>query len=271
MSRCSRRSTEAGFTLLEMLVVIALLGLLLGAAALTISNVTKADLRSSAVRTANLIRFAFNRARMRGTYMRVTFDFKKRVMWLEESEDRVTLRKGREQHATDDASERAPKAAAAPAPSAIPMGLLPGSEDDEGEDGEDSLGIDTAALKQAYEADLSPVERAKTLFKRVPVLGKKLIKLRKAIAFVSVMTPRMDEPAEEGKAYIYFFPEGRAEPAIVHLMNRAEDIYSVVLHPLTGRAKLYPCDYEIPTQFGISDDEKKRGMAGGRCGEEGAL
>ena len=251
--------------------VIALLGLLLGSAALTISNVTRADLRSSAVRTANLIRFAFNRARMRGTYMRLTFDFKSRVMWLEESEDRVTLRKGREQHVTNDASEAAKKAEA-PKPSAMPLGLLPGSEGDEegGEEDEGSFGIDTAALKQAYEADLAPVERAKTLFTRVKVLGKPLIKLRKNIGFLSVMTPRMDEPAEEGKAYIYFFPEGRAEPAIVHLINRAEDIFSVVLHPLTGRAKIYPCDYEIPSEFGASDDEKKRGGSGGRCGEEGA-
>ena len=64
------------------------------------------------------------------------------------------------------------------------------------------------------------------------------------------------KPAVSGMAYVYFFPQGHSEPAIVHLMDKDEEYYSVVLHPLTGRAKVYACRYKVPEAFGVSDDKR---------------
>jgi general secretion pathway protein H len=72
------------------------------------------------------------------------------------------------------------------------------------------------------------------------------------------MTARLSEPVEKGTAYIYFFPQGHAEPAIVHFVDRSEDYYSIVLHPLTGQARIYPCEYKIPKDFDVSDDKRVR-------------
>ena len=51
----------------------------------------------------------------------------------------------------------------------------------------------------------------------------------------SVYTPRVTEPLTSGRAYIYFFPLGQTEPAIVTLSDpEGEAFYSLVVHPLTG-------------------------------------
>jgi len=51
---------------------------------------------------------------------------------------------------------------------------------------------------------------------------------------------------DEGKAYIYFFPGGLAEHAIVQLSDGDDRVYSVETHPISGRAVIYnfPVDPE---------------------------
>ena len=57
---------------------------------------------------------------------------------------------------------------------------------------------------------------------------------------MDVFTPRVAEPVTKGRAYIYFFPLGQTEPAIVHLSDAAQEtVYSLVVHPITGRVRIY--------------------------------
>ena len=49
---------------------------------------------------------------------------------------------------------------------------------------------------------------------------------------------------ERGKGYIYFWPGGQSEHAVVQLVDNADHVYSVEVHPLTGRARIYPYAYE---------------------------
>ena len=51
-------------------------------------------------------------------------------------------------------------------------------------------------------------------------------------------TPRQREPYTKGRAYLYFFPDGHTERAIVRL-NDGDDFYSLVVHPLTGRVEVH--------------------------------
>jgi hypothetical protein len=46
-------------------------------------------------------------------------------------------------------------------------------------------------------------------------------------------------PREEGKAYIYFFPNGVTEHSIVQVSDGSDRVYSVEVHPLSGRAFIH--------------------------------
>ena len=57
--------------------------------------------------------------------------------------------------------------------------------------------------------------------------------------FHVVFTPHSPEPVKEGKAYLYFFPGGVTEHSILQLSDGDERIYSIEVHPLTGRAVIH--------------------------------
>ncbi len=274
-------SDESGLTIMELAVVVGLVGLMAVGASLGVSAITKADLRSGASKTAASLRYAFDRATMTGSYMRLAFDLKTGRIWAEHSEDMITLRSGRDQHVMSDedkaakAEEAKEEAEEGGAPASKPnksnaaMALLGlgGSEEedeDDDEDSEASSGIDIYSLTKTWHDDMKPVERPKASFKRLQSIVAKRFKMARGIKIASVITPRMKKAATEGMAYVYFFPQGHAEPAIIHLVDKDEFYYSVVLHPLTGRAKIYSCRYKVPEEFGVSDD-KREGGSGDPC------
>ncbi|MCB9557517.1 MAG: hypothetical protein H6707_15525 [Deltaproteobacteria bacterium] len=250
------------------MIVVAIIATLMSTALLSFRSVTNAELRSAATKTSALFRAAFNRATMTGEMIRVAIDLDKNVLWIERSEDRVSLRRGRTQHDTTDENEAGPKEEDADAP---PGGGLLGlggpsktSTDEAGgeEEGAGTLGIDTDALKQAYERDLAPPKRRKALF--APISRHKRpsrrLHLANKVGTLGVAVPRLDKPVSSGLIHIYFFPQGHAEPAVVQFCERGSDgrcrldesgaFYSVLLHPLTGRAKVKPCIAPIPEEFG---------------------
>jgi general secretion pathway protein H len=57
--------------------------------------------------------------------------------------------------------------------------------------------------------------------------------------FVSVYTPHSPHPQEEGKAYIYFFPGGVTEHSIIQVSDGGERVYSIEVHPISGRAVIH--------------------------------
>lgn len=251
-----------GFTLIEMVMVVAIMGLLIGAASLTLRNISRSDLRSAARRTAAAMRFAFDRAAMTGTYLRLAMNIDTGEIWIEASEERVVLPTGQNSSDTDTGKEKAEvtKSNSTKTSRKSSLSLLGGGKIAEGEGAEgegEAIGIDAQSLKEEWEADLAPVSRPTPQFQPVKALVAKKIKLSKGISVDAVVTPRMVEPIEKGMAYIYFFPQGHSEPAIVHFLGHGNEYYSVVLHPLTGKAEVYPCQYLIPEDFGVSDDKRK--------------
>jgi prepilin-type N-terminal cleavage/methylation domain-containing protein len=264
------RSRAGGFTIIEMMVVIAIAGLLLAAATLSFYNIIRSDLRSAASRTAAAMRFAFDKATMTGMSIRLAFDLDKGQVWLEGSEDRVTL--GRDGEVLSDRERRPDQAGEGegegeggegerpkkkPSP-ALEMFGLGGGGDSSEEEGFFQPAIDTAQMMREVDRDMAPIQRAPARF--VPLKGMltKKLKLAKGIRVDAVVTPRLTEPVESGTAHVYFFPQGHSEPAIVHFANKDDEYYSVVLHPLTGQARVYPCLYKIPSDFGVDDDKRRR-------------
>ena len=87
-----------------------------------------------------------------------------------------------------------------------------------------------------------------------------------------IYTPRQREPYTAGKAFIYFFPDGHSERAVLHVSSgkprtpdeeaaglsakiEGADVYTLVLHPLTGRVELKTGDLPPPREFDSADDD----------------
>lgn len=307
------RRAEGGFTIMELMVVLAIIALMMGAVVTSLNALTRADLRSAAFRTAGAIRYTFDRATMTGMYMRLAIDIDKGQVWIEQSDDLVSLRPGRSQfadeHLDESKEERQARLAQqqglpggeegedleariarkkkerdeAKAPSGLPFfGLGESLTDDENADGSEDEGytddgsgfepgIDAEVLIYEWEKDMQPVQRKRPSFTPLKNIVAKTIKLPKGVRVAGVTTPRLTDPIQAGHAYIYFFPQGHSEAAVIHFTDAEEDKYfSVVLHPLTGRARVYGCYYEVPEDFGASDDKRKH-TGKDACAKEGAL
>jgi len=77
-----------------------------------------------------------------------------------------------------------------------------------------------------------------------------------------VFTPRVTDPITSGRAFIYFFPLGQTEPAIITLTDKKEqNVYSLVVHPITGRVRIYSEEVQPPVRGGETDDEGARVVA----------
>ncbi|MBK6847636.1 MAG: prepilin-type N-terminal cleavage/methylation domain-containing protein [Proteobacteria bacterium] len=273
------RSPVAGFTLIELMVVLALMALMMGAATVSLRSVLQSELRSAAARTAAALAAAFDRAAISGRTVRVALDLDRGALWLETANRAVALVAPREGHAgpaeaagagatpateeqsaeegEEEAAEGEPEAGATAAP--LPFGLGGGTEDE-------AAGIDPQALLAAHERDLAPVRRPPPAFRAVKGAAGKPQRLGRGVEVEAVLTPRLEEAQAKGVAYVYCFAQGQAEPAVVVLRSGEESYYSVTLHPLSGRARVHACRVALPRDFG---DEEAAALLDGRDPCEG--
>jgi prepilin-type N-terminal cleavage/methylation domain-containing protein len=91
MRRAGRQA--AGITLLELMVVMAILGLLIWALAAGFAP-TQSRLRSDAGKVAGMLRFAFDRAMATGSHHRVIINVDEETFRVERCEGKIVMRRG---------------------------------------------------------------------------------------------------------------------------------------------------------------------------------
>jgi general secretion pathway protein H len=72
------------------------------------------------------------------------------------------------------------------------------------------------------------------------------------VVFSRLFTSHASEPREEGQGYVYFWGGGVTERAVVQLRGASGEVYSVLLHPLTGRPEIFDHEVEPP----VVDDSR---------------
>lgn len=110
--------------------------------------------------------------------------------------------------------------------------LLPGEGDDEdgkpaGKDGEEQT-------QSGFSASNSRLLAKYTLDQGIKIQG--------------VMTSHQVQPTEKGQAYVYFFPNGTTESAVVHLEGDQDDVMTVEVLALQGSAKIHKEKHELEIQ-----------------------
>src|SRR2546423_8463561 len=78
------------------MVVIAIMGLMMGASVYGFRSIAKSELRSSSSKLAGAIRYCFDRAVTTGAYFRLVIDLDGNKYWAERSDDRTYLTAGKE-------------------------------------------------------------------------------------------------------------------------------------------------------------------------------
>jgi general secretion pathway protein H len=209
-------------------------------------SLRKADLREASAQLSGAMRYLFDRASTTGKIHRIVIDMETGMYWAEVSDDRFYIPR---EETAEQLHEREQKEAAEDEEEAKKRD----QSAKEAERGKGSGAGSSFDLSKLEVADFRPKRARFASFKD---LALKPVRLKKA-KVRSVYTPRVTDPLTSGRAYVYFFPLGQTEPAIITLTDPDSDetIYSLVVHPITGRVRIYNQEVLPPRGRERTDDE----------------
>ncbi|MDD9945452.1 MAG: prepilin-type N-terminal cleavage/methylation domain-containing protein [Myxococcales bacterium] len=221
-----------GMTLIELVIVVAILALGATGLGFSLGALARTNLKSGATKVAAAVRYAYNRAVARGTTVRIVFDLPGNHFAVQEAHGRITLARNEEFRRVH--------------------GVDKGDLDTGG--AVDPWAAARARLEQPLEPSLgeSPfgaIEGARG----EPVKRFTKVELGRHVNIVRLLVPHEPAPKETGQGAVHFFPTGYTEHAVIHLSDGDEGIYSVEIHPLTGRTKIHRDAFE-PDEF-LDDPE----------------
>lgn len=214
LQRTWARARRRAVTLFEVLIVIALIGMLTGSLVLGSGMLVSSRRRAAATFIMTASRLAQGRAAQQGKPHRLVFDLESSSISVEQATSKAVVRE-------------------------------PEREEDKAE------ALEKAAQKEADRV-LDGGQAARTGFEPVKELGftteeGKQSRHFDGVLIRSVHVAHEDAPRTSGKAYLYFYPTGEAEDAVVQLWTGGEDEgVTVRFSGLTGRSELVPGRAELP-------------------------
>lgn len=226
------RAGQRGLTLIEVVIAIALIALLTGSLLFGKNMLVGSRVKSAATLIVSSVRFGLARANATGRPARLVIDFDKKQLTIEEAASSLMLREK-----SDDQTGGADPATAAETKARMEAERI----------------IEGPRAARARFSKLSGVHGAIEELSKGRPLGE-------GVEVVSVRTEHDEEVLHEGRAYIYFWPGGTTERAIVQLKKAGDKAaaLTVVLSPLTGRAKIEKGAVDFPEPHGFDQEYSER-------------
>lgn len=226
-----RRRRHSGMTILEMMVVLAILGLLLVLAHSGFRILTKADLVEDATGLSAIMRRASELAIEHGELHRVVLDLDKQTYVVEICQGATAIQRNEVIKRADDEETK----------QAI----------ERGKERLQNMGSDAFASGDAEEAtkraialaghhvqDRSCVPATDTFTGDAEGKGwARQLLVKKGIKFKRVFVQHRDGAIDKGDVAIYFFPNGSSEKAVIEMTDGSET-FTTLVYGLTGRVEL---------------------------------
>ncbi|MEZ4450206.1 MAG: prepilin-type N-terminal cleavage/methylation domain-containing protein [Nannocystaceae bacterium] len=257
MTRRGRgRRRDRGFSLIEMLVVLAVMGMLIGSMFMGFGAASQAEIVRTTNQLANTVRFAFNKSRVSGEFYRLNINLDQGTVSLQRGSDRMYLpatdRDGRvvvfDERKSKERAERDKRAEEAYNRS-LQAAVFSG-----GAAGASQAGDSVTGKDANQDVNINPYGSvARKVPRRKPPLFSAFddenslkgfsepIKLPEAVKVVSVRTAEDPKPITKGEASIYFFPQGRTQLAHIQLEEKRKEgsnKFTIIVQPLTGRVEI---------------------------------
>jgi general secretion pathway protein H len=219
-------------TLIEVVIAIALIAVLTGSMLFGRNMLVGSRVKSAATLIVSSVRFGLARANATGRPARLVIDFDKKQLSIEEAGGSLMLREK-----SDDQTGGAEPATVAENKARAEADRI----------------IEGPRVARAQFSKLAGVQGAIEELANGRPLGD-------GVVVVKVKTEHDEEVIDEGRAYIYFWPGGTTERAIVQLKKAGdkEPALTVVLSPLTGRAKIEKGEVDFPEPRGFDQEYSER-------------
>lgn len=208
----NNRARKRGLTLIEVLIVMAIVALMMGAIVVGSGQLAGSRMRHSSTMIAGAIRIGFSRASATSKSVRLVLDFTENEIWLEEG-DQPMLVQSKDLTGTGGAA-----AATVAEKTAIEEG---------------GRIVKGPTAPRAFFKEIEPMG----LGASAPGKGHKA--LERGIKLREVQTQHDDAPRKEGRAYLYFWPGGQTERASIQLKigddDNEKNAITLIVAPLTGK------------------------------------
>lgn len=224
-------------TLIEIIVVLAIIGMLTAALVVGYGRVPSTALKREAVHLAAVLRSGYDRATTSGAHHRLVFDLDANSYRLERCEGKVEVRRSRdlkeEQDYQKDQAEKAARAADAVGPDALFANLSAKASD--------SVGGSGGASAAKCEPVTGEMGKPYTLGERPKV------------SLSRIWVAHLADPTRSGKVTLNFFPLGTAEKAVIVLAVDDDNVFSLAVQPLSGRIDMQQGEMRRAEDFMTTD------------------
>lgn len=205
--------SERAMTLMEIVVAIALVGLIIGVVVSRMDQYLELDMRKTSNKLSSVVRYLYNKAAIDGLYMRLVLDLDERTYWVEATTDPTKL--------SEDMD-------------------VGGSEETKQEEASPAEGEEMMVEDEGFKSGERPkMKFPKPTFGQIDSFLLKPTKLPDSVFFKDVFVEHMPAGVDGGYVAIYFFPNGYVEHAIINLRNEDDDYhYSIETSPVSGKVRI---------------------------------
>lgn len=262
---------QAGMTLIEIVIVLAVLGMMVGMLVVGFGAGRQAEVGRATNQIANTIRYGFDKARVNGQYFRLLINLDDSTFSLQNAEDAMYLpatdRDGKiiefDASKAEEQADRDYRAEQSFNRSVQSAAYRDGMDPDAPAGGG---GGDTDGEGSVYKPQPKKVPRARpplfAAFEDENSLSDlaKPFTLPEGVKIVYVRTADDLKPITKGEASIYFFPRGRTQKVHIQLESKdGEGKYTIKVEPLTGRVTVVDGHEDLVMPDDAYDEEDDLG------------
>jgi prepilin-type N-terminal cleavage/methylation domain-containing protein len=250
-----RAGRQRGMTVLEIMIVLAVIGGLFFVVRTGFRALTKADLVEDSTELTAVLRRASQLAVEHGELHRVVLDLDNQAYAVEVCQGATAIERNERLNSNDDDAKRALERGKQRL-NGLPADALASGDPEEATKR-------ASALAGHHVADRTCAPATDSITGDASGKGW-LRKLHKnnGVKFKQVFVQHRDDAATKGPVAIYFFPLGQSEKSVIELTDGSE-VFSVLIYGLTGRVELRDGalrdvnDHMLKNVMGDHDDKRE--------------